>query len=113
MSLQDLSNYNEPIAQSQMDIRTEYVEPITSNSHKFTFRLDQSGYLDENSMLTFKLLAQDGTGKYRANCWNGVLGGIKRVIFQVGDNILNDIQEIYKYSTLWIDSRKSISHSRN
>tara|TARA_R110002020_G_scaffold131362_2_gene293723 strand:- start:519 stop:2039 length:1521 start_codon:yes stop_codon:yes gene_type:complete len=100
MSLQDLSNYNEPIAQSQMDIRTEYVEPITSNSHKFTFRLDQSGYLDENSMLTFKLLAQDGTGKYRANCWNGVLGGIKRVIFQVGDNILNDIQEIYKYSTL-------------
>ena len=100
MSLQDLSNYDEPISQSQMDIRTEYVEPITSNTHKFTFRLDQSGYLDENSMLTFKLLATDGTGKYRANVWNGALGGIKRVIFQVGDNVLNDIQEIYKYATL-------------
>ncbi len=100
MSLQDLSNYNEPISQSQMEIRTEYVEPITSNTLKYTFRLDQAGYLDENSMLTFKLLANDGAGLYRTNVWNGALGSIKRVIFQVGDNILNDIQEVYKYATL-------------
>ena len=36
-SIQDLSNYNEVIEEEQTDIRTEYVEPITSNTYKYTF----------------------------------------------------------------------------
>lgn len=110
-SIQDLSNYNEVIEEEQTDIRTEYVEPITSNTYKYTFRLDQTGYLDENSMLVFKLKATDGTGVYRVNNWNGALGGIKRVIFQVGDNILNDVSEIYKYATLHNMNLNTISRN--
>tara|TARA_R110000822_G_scaffold26049_7_gene78811 strand:+ start:74 stop:1594 length:1521 start_codon:yes stop_codon:yes gene_type:complete len=101
-SLNDLTNYNTPLQQNAIDIRTEYIEPITSSAHRHTFRLDQTGYLDTNSMLVFKLQSvgavNDGT--CRVNQWNGALGGIKRVIFQIGDNIINDIQDVYKYSTL-------------
>jgi len=101
-TLNDLTNYNTPLQQNAVDIRTEYIEPITSSTLRHTFRLDQTGYLDTNSMLVFKLQAvgnvNDGT--CRVNQWNGCLGGIKRVIFQVGDNIINDIQDVYKYSTL-------------
>lgn len=99
-TLEALTNYGEDLEPNSMDIRTEYLEPITSSTYKYTFRLDQSGYLDTNSMLTFKLLANNDANTLRPNCWNGVLGSIKRVIFQVGDNIINDIQDVYKYSTL-------------
>lgn len=101
-ALNDLTNYDTPLQQNAVDIRTEYLEPITSSKLRYTFRLDQQGYLDTNSMLVFKLLAQGGDqdGKCRVNNWNGALGGIKRVIFQIGDNIINDIQDVYKYSTL-------------
>ena len=105
-TLNDLTDYDEPLQPNAMDIRTEYLEPITSSTLKYTFRLDQSGYLDTNSMLVWKPQAKeraDGTstdGKVRHNIWNGALGGIKRVIFQVGDNIINDVQDVYKYATL-------------
>lgn len=101
-SLNDLTNYDTPLQQNAVDIRTEYLEPITSSPLRFTFRLDQSGYLDTNSMLVFKLRTQGAgnTGQCRVNAWNGALGGIKRCIFQIGDNIINDIQDVYKYSTL-------------
>ena len=101
-ALNDLTNYDTPLQQNAVDIRTEYLEPITSSKLRYTFRLDQQGYLDTNSMLVFKLQAQgaDQNGNCRVNNWNGALGGIKRVIFQIGDNIINDIQDVYKYSTL-------------
>ncbi len=100
--LASLQNYSEPLQPNSVDIRTEYLEPITSSTYKYTFRLDQAGYLDTNSMLTFKLqsVGGDQDGVCRVNPYNGVLGGIKRVIFQVGDNIINDVQDVYKYSTL-------------
>ena len=99
-NLNDLTNYGEDLQPNSMDIRTEYLEPITSSTYKYTFRLDQSGYLDTNSMITFKLQANNNANTYRPNCWNGVLGSVKRVIFQIGDNIINDIQDLYKYATL-------------
>jgi hypothetical protein len=101
-NLGNLMNYSEPLQPNSVDIRTEYLEPISSSTYKYVFRLDQSGYLDTNSMLTFKLqsVGADQDGKCRVNPWNGVLGGIKRVIFQVGDNIINDVQDVYKYATL-------------
>lgn len=99
-TLNDLTDYNTPLQPNATEIRTEYLEPITSSTYKYTFRLDQSGYLDTNSMLVFKLLATAKNNELRANCWNGVLGGIKRVIFQVGDNVINDVQDVYKYATM-------------
>ncbi len=100
--MSNLTDYSNNISPSLMDIRTEYLEPITSNTLKYTFRLDQSGYLDSNSMLVFKLQAVGAAQNNlcRVNMFNGALGGIKRCIFQVGDHILNDVQELYKYSTL-------------
>lgn len=98
-TLQDLTDYATPLSDNQMDIRTEYLEPISQTTHKFTFRLDQAGYLDENSMLVFKLKSTGGHVS-RVNAFNGALGAINRVIFQVGDNIMNDVQEVYKYATL-------------
>ncbi len=99
-SLNDLTNYDTPLQPNSIDIRTEYLEPISQSTYKYTFRLDQSGYLDTNSMLVFKLKSTGTTHECRTNIWNGVLGGIKRVIFQVGDNIINDVQDVYKYATL-------------
>ena len=93
-TLQDLTDYATPLSDNQMDIRTEYLEPISQTTHKFTFRLDQAGYLDENSMLVFKLKSTGGHVS-RVNAFNGALGAINRVIFQAGDNIMNDVQEVY------------------
>ncbi len=98
--LSALMNYSEDLQPNSVDIRTEYLEPISSSTYKYTFRLDQMGYLDTNSMLVFKNVAGTHDTKCRVNSWNGVLGQIKRVIFQVGDNIINDVQDIYKYATL-------------
>ena len=99
-SLNDLTDYATKIEPSITEIRTEYLEPITSSTLKYTFRLDQAGYLDTNSMLVFKLKATQNDNLNRVNCNNGVLGGIKRVIFQVGDNVINDVQDVWKYATL-------------
>ena len=100
--LSALMNYSEDLQPNSVDIRTEYLEPISSSTYKYTFRLDQMGYLDTNSMLVFKNVAVGGgnNNKCRVNSWNGILGQIKRVIFQVGDNIINDVQDIYKYATI-------------
>lgn len=101
-ALNDLTNYEQPLQPNGIDIRTEYLEPITSSKLRHTFRLDQTGYLDTNSMFVFKYQAvgADQNNNCRLNCWNGALGSIKRVIFQIGDNIINDIQDVYKYATL-------------
>ena len=99
-TLNDLVDYATPLQPTATEIRTEYIEPITSSTYKYTFRLDQAGYLDTNSMLIFKLKSTANDNENRVNLHNGVLGGIKRVIFQVGDNIINDVQDVYKYSTI-------------
>ncbi len=136
-TLNDLTDYNTPLQPNAVDIRTEYLEPITSSTYRHTFRLDQTGYLDTNSMLVFKLQAVGGgnNNTCRVNNWNGALGGIKRVIFQIGDNIINDVQDVYKYATmknmnmnpqmrnnylghylgnqLWLDSVKSATDGPN
>jgi len=54
-TLNDLVDYATPLQPTATEIRTEYIEPITSSTYKYTFRLDQAGYLDTNSMLIFKL----------------------------------------------------------
>jgi hypothetical protein len=98
-AIQQLMNYDVNDTPNQIEVRTDTLEPIQATANKFTFRLDQAGYLDLNSMLVFKHEAAT-TNNQRVNPWNGALGGIKRAILQVGDHILNDVQDVYKYATM-------------
>lgn len=101
IAVQALTDYSVNLTPNQIDIRTDTLEPIQSSPRKFTFRLDQAGYLDLNSMVVFKLLSAAGADNaQRVNAFNGALGGIKRAILQVGDHILNDVQDVNKYATL-------------
>ena len=86
-----------------MDIRSDTLEPISGVqgvSNRYVFRLDQAGYLDANSMLCFKVCHSNNDIRSRVNCFNGGLGAIKRVIFQVGDYIINDVNGADIISTL-------------
>ena len=98
-AIQQLMNYDVNDTPNQIEVRTDTLEPIQATANKFTFRLDQAGYLDLNSMLVFKHEAATPLTQ-RVNPWNGALGGIKRAILQVGDHILNDVQDVYKYATM-------------
>lgn len=86
-----------------MDIRSDTLEPISGvqgTSNRFVFRLDQAGYLDANSMLCFKITNPNNDATTRVNSWNGALGAIKRITFQVGDYIINDVNGADIISTL-------------
>lgn len=101
----NLFNYDVNLQPAVMDIRSETLEPISSSTNRFVFRLDQYGQLDSNSVLLFKpVLNATGQGaneyKARVNPWGGGLLAIKRAVFQVGDYILNDIQDVGRISNL-------------
>lgn len=98
----NLFDYSMNLQPAVMDIRSETLEPISSSSKRYVFRLDQAGQLDSNSVLLFKpLLGSAGNAnKCRVNSWAGGLLAIKRAIFQVGDYVLNDIQDVGRISSL-------------
>lgn len=96
-SLTDYSTDDAPMA---MEIRSDTLEPISSSSKRFVFRLDQSGYLDQNSLLLFKIQNSTNTQQKRVNCFNGALGSIKRATFAVGDFVINDCDGADKIMTL-------------
>ena len=104
-SLQELTNYEATAPDNVMDVRTEFLEPIhsTGNTYKHTFRIDTMGFLDKNTLLCFKPLAKDGTvsaAGVRANCFNGVLGGVKRVRLLFGDFEIQDLDSVGMWATL-------------
>ena len=84
-------------------MRTELVPPIQSSTYRHTFRLPTTGFLDKNTLLLFKCVAKDGTvstASPRFNCFNGSLGAIKRVQFQVGDFSIQDLSAVNIWATL-------------
>jgi hypothetical protein len=88
-----------------MDVRTEFLEPLhsTGNTYKHTFRIDTMGFLDKNTLLCFKPVAKDATvsaAGVRANCFNGVLGGVKRVRLLFGDFEIQDLDSVGMWATL-------------
>ena len=98
-----LFNYDVNLEPQTIDIRSETLEPISSSTYRYVFRLDQAGQLDSNSLLLFKLIRNGTNGTqhdYRVNPFAGGLLGIKRATFQVGDYILNDTEDIGKISSL-------------
>lgn len=104
-SLADLTNYTSTSPDNVMDVRTEFLEPLhsTGNTYKHTFRIDTMGFLDKNTLLCFKPVAKDGTvsaAGVRANCFNGVLGGVKRVRLLFGDFEIQDLDSVGMWATL-------------
>tara|TARA_R110000851_G_scaffold233287_1_gene385812 strand:+ start:250 stop:1764 length:1515 start_codon:yes stop_codon:yes gene_type:complete len=98
-----LTDYSINETPMMMDIRSDTLEPISGVqgvSNRFVFRLDQAGYLDANSMLCFKICNANNDIRSRVNCFNGGLGAIKRITFQVGDYIINDVNGADIISTL-------------
>ena len=100
-----LFDYKVNLQPAVMDIRSETLEPISSSSHRYVFRLDQAGQLDANSMLLFKPTLQasrnaNEVNTTRVNPYGGGLLAIKRATIQVGDYILNDTVDVGRISNL-------------
>ncbi len=66
-----LFNYNVDMSPMVMDIRSETLEPISQSAKRKVFRLDSAGYLDQNSVLLFKLTTQQGNNQLRVNPSSG------------------------------------------
>jgi len=100
--MSNLFNYDVNLQPAVMDIRSETLEPISSATNRFVFRLDQAGELDANSVLLFKAVGNDASldNKLRVNPYGGGLLAIKRATFQVGDYVLNDVSDIGKIASL-------------
>ena len=101
-SLDILTDYQVDDQDNNMSIRTETLDPIVSSSYRYQFRLDTSAFLDKNTLLTFKPQASGGlgAGNGRLNVWNGGLGCIKAIEFQVGDFQVQRIEDINLWSSL-------------
>ncbi len=100
--MNNLINYDPVDIVSNMEIRTEKITPISSSTATNTYKFEilNVGYLDSNSMLTFKAVDNTGGNGLRANCFNGGLGAIKRVRFLIGDFMVCDFQELSRLSTM-------------
>ena len=100
--MSNLFNYDVNLQPAVMDIRSETLEPISSATNRYVFRLDQAGELDANSVLLFKAVSNDATlaNKLRVNSYGGGLLAIKRATFQVGDYVLNDCNDIGRIASL-------------
>lgn len=96
-----LTDYQVSDLESNMEIRTERLDPIVSSAYRYTFRIDSSSYIDRNSMLVFKAhTTAAANGNLRANCWSGFLGAIKSVELQVGDFSVQKITNVNRWSAL-------------
>jgi len=91
-----LTDYSIDDRDSNMSIRTELLDPIVSSTYRYQFRLDTSAFLDKNTLLLFKPKLSDASknGNIRLNTWNGGLGCLRAVEFQVGDFQVQRIEDI-------------------
>jgi len=102
----NLINYEIKDIPQQSEIRTEEIEPMnpqTSNTRNFKFKVSNTGFLDGTSMITFKLqkTATATAGhRLRVNCWNGGLGAIKSAVMKVGDFEICNTQGLDRIATL-------------
>jgi hypothetical protein len=102
MDIGRLTDYTVDGSDSIMDIRSELLDPIVSSSYRYQFRLDTASFLDRNTLLLFKPRATNGgdSDNLRMNCWNGGLGAIRAVEFQIGDFQVQRIEDINAWSSL-------------
>jgi len=100
----NLIDYEIQDVPQQSDIRTEETEPLnpaTANTRVFQFKINNTGFLDGTSMITFKLAkTATASGLVRVNCWNGALGAIKSAVLRVGDFEICNTQDLSRIATL-------------
>tara|TARA_R110001606_G_scaffold8544_3_gene37614 strand:- start:5093 stop:6556 length:1464 start_codon:yes stop_codon:yes gene_type:complete len=100
----DLINYEIQDVPQQSDIRTEESEPLnpaTNNTRVFRFKINNTGFLDGTSMITFKLQkGATATGLTRVNLWNGALGAIKSAVLRVGDYEICNTQDLSRIASV-------------
>ena len=101
MDINRLTDYSTDGSDSIMDIRSELLDPIVSSTYRYQFRLDTASFLDKNTLLLFKPRATNGgdSGNLRLNSWNGALGAIRAVEFQIGDFQVQRIEDINEWAT--------------
>ena len=101
--MNSLIDYEPSDVPSNMEIRTERITPQSSSvsTRQYKFEITNVGYLDGNSMLTFKVKNNTtNPDNLRANVWNGGLGAIKRCQFFIGDFMVSDFQDLSRVATL-------------
>lgn len=102
----ELIDYELKDIPQQSEIRTEEVEPMnpqTSNTRNFKFKVSNTGFLDGTSMITFKLkksASATAGHRLRVNIWNGALGAIKSAVMKVGDFEICNTQGLDRIATL-------------
>jgi|14_taG_2_1085336.scaffolds.fasta_scaffold04756_3 hypothetical protein len=102
-NLADLIDFEPNDVVSNMEIRSEKIVPQSSSAstNTYKFEITNIGYLDGNSMLTFKAVNKTATpDNLRANVFNGGLGAIKRCQFFIGDFVVCDFQDLSRMATL-------------
>lgn len=99
--INELIDFEPSDVPSNMEIRTERITPQSSSAstRQYKFEITNVGYLDGNSMLTFKI-KNNTANNLRANIWNGGLGAIKRCQFFIGDFMVSDFQDLSRVATL-------------
>lgn len=97
-----LTDYTIDDVPNIMDVRTDKLSPVQSSKYRHTFRLDEAGFLDKNTLLLFKAVKNStaAAGKHRFNCWSGCLGAIQRVILRVGDFTIQDLDQAGLWASL-------------
>lgn len=102
----NLINYEIKDFPMQNEIKTEEEEPMnpqTSNTRTFKYKINNVGFLDGTSMFTFKLQKSTTAGggdRLRVNLWNGALGAIKSAVMKVGDFEICNTQGLDRIATL-------------
>lgn len=103
MNIQNLLDYDVTKTENMMEIRTDFINPSDSNSgqKRYRFKLDPIGFLSGNTMFTYKIVNNTGSGSDpRLNPFNGALGGIERITLSIGDRNLIDFEGVNDWSTL-------------
>lgn len=106
MSLADMMDYEIKEVPMQSEIRTEEVEtmnPATSSTRVFKFKIHNTGFLDSTSMIKFNLLktaTADAAHRLRVNCFNGILGAIRTATMSCGDFIICETHDCNQIATL-------------
>jgi len=99
-----------PLQQSLLTTIRTPIEASNPNTNSVFIKIPKIGLLTSDSMVTFRLKAEQGTtGNCRVNLLNGILGAIKRFTLRVDNKILSDIEKPSQFVTQALYSQNSVS----
>lgn len=74
-----------------VDVLTNVLEPITSNSVSCRFNIESRGFLQKDARLLFNVSHNGSKGDCAFNNQSGGLGAVQRVILRYGTKVIHDI----------------------